>query len=127
MTLQPSLFDFAPSAPAAIPRRVSDAARLLAGERAKQRAIRQVEDGADASFLDAAAAIVRRLAASGAEFSADAVWDELPADCSTHEPRALGAVFNRLAKAGLIERTGRYVPSVRPESHRCPKAVWRGC
>jgi hypothetical protein len=114
-------------APAAIPREVSRAARVLAGERKKQRAIRQVEDAASPDFLAAAEGIVRALAASGAEFTTDAVWDALPADCRTHEPRALGAVFNRLAKANVIRKVNCLpVPSVRPECHRCPKTVWRG-
>lgn len=55
------------------------------------------------------------------EMTSDALW---PAGLQApREPRALGPVILRCAKAGLMERTGAYRPSVR--SHLTPRIVWR--
>ncbi|MFD7609664.1 hypothetical protein [Streptomyces sp. NPDC059828] len=37
----------------------------------------------------------------------------------------LGAVINGLRQAGIIEHTGKYVPSTSPATHGHPIAVWR--
>lgn len=51
----------------------------------------------------------------------DSLWDAgLPVP---PELRALGALFNRAVRAGLMTKTDRYLPSVR--SHLSPKVVWR--
>jgi hypothetical protein len=114
-------------APAPIPREVSRAARVLQGERKRQRAIRQVEENADADWMKAAEKTIRWYAALGDRFTSDDIWANLEKmNLTTHEPRALGAIFNRLARQGVIEQTGEYRKSVRPECHRNPKAVWRG-
>lgn len=37
----------------------------------------------------------------------------------------LGAVINGLRSAGVIEHTGKYVPSTSPATHGHPIAIWR--
>ena len=37
------------------------------------------------------------------------------------DPRKIGAVVRRLTDAGLIDRTGRVIPSDRPQCHNAPK------
>jgi hypothetical protein len=37
----------------------------------------------------------------------------------------LGAAINALRRGGVIEHTGRYVPSTSPATHGHPIAVWR--
>lgn len=44
---------------------------------------------------------------------------------ATHEPRAFGAVTVKLARQGLIEKTGEYRPSNRKTNHAQPIPVWR--
>lgn len=105
MTDQPSLFDD--------------------GERARDEALTRVTDHADPAWLKAAADVILALPA-GTEWTTDQVWARLvTSGVSTHEPRALGAVVRRLALAGQIAKTGRYVPSARPECHARPIPIWR--
>lgn len=60
------------------------------------------------------------------EFTTDVVWRGLDSrGLKTHEPRALGAVMKAMAKAGVIEPTGRWEKSRRPEAHARPVMVWR--
>lgn len=42
-----------------------------------------------------------------------------------HDPHVWGAFTNRACRAGLIEWTGRYVPSVSPKTHGHPVKLWR--
>lgn len=44
---------------------------------------------------------------------------------TTHEPRALGAITRKLARQGVIEKTGEYRPSNRKTNHAQPIPVWR--
>lgn len=63
-----------------------------------------------------------------AEITSDNVWKELNRqypNVRTHEPRAMGPIFSRMAKARLIEKTGQYIESTRPENHQRPIPVWR--
>lgn len=63
------------------------------------------------------------LATTGEPFTADDVRD-LAGEPSDH-PNACGAIFNRLAKRGVIARVG-YRPSKRPILHAHPIALWIG-
>lgn len=69
-------------------------------------------------------AVVRALADTGDPFTTDDVWRDV-GDCPG-DPRALGAVVLRLARAGVISKTGVYVPSTRVGCHARPIPVWRG-
>ena len=82
----------------------------------------EVEDNANPDFIDEAMAVIEHLARVRAEFTTDDVWPLLTT--STHEPRALGAVMRKAAKAGGIKRTDRVRKSSRVACHQRPIAVW---
>lgn len=42
-----------------------------------------------------------------------------------HDHHVWGALTNRACKAGILEWTGRYAPSVSPKTHGHPVKVWR--
>jgi hypothetical protein len=97
-------------------------------QEAADEAIERVDQHADPDWKEAALAAVRSVAERAAEFTADDVWEELVTnwpDAQTHDPRALGPVIRRAVKAGWIEHTGEFRRSKRPESHGCPKSVYR--
>jgi hypothetical protein len=41
------------------------------------------------------------------------------------EPRALGPIFIKAQRAGLIEPTGAFHRTTRPSAHRSPQREWR--
>lgn len=95
---------------------------LGASREARDQGIAKVEMGADASWLDQAEAAIRTIARERAEFTSDDVWRRVG---KPPEPRALGAVFNHLAKAGVIRRTGRYQATAQVSRHSAPIAIWQ--
>lgn len=102
---------------------MSDLFDWAAGHRAKEAALEQVGGNSPPDWKARARAIVLALSLSRPAFTSDDVWqaglDE------PHEPRALGAVMNSLAKSGAIEKTGAYVQTARKTRHNAPIAVWR--
>lgn len=89
-------------------------------EAARDDALEQVADAADAEWLELACAVILQVARAKRTFISDDVWDAgLP---STREDRALGPVFRKLAMERRIYKTGAMRPSNR--SHRSPKPVW---
>ena len=96
------------------------------GEALAAEGMQRAADHADSAWLQAANRIVQQLARSQEPFTTDQVWYRLEqAGVATHEPRALGAVMRRAAKAGLVEQVG-YRPTSRPEAHARPIPIWRG-
>jgi hypothetical protein len=86
---------------------------------AREDAIRRADEHADTEWKDRAYAVLVAIAGRGVPFTADDVWDSLAAYSeATHEPAALGPVFRRAAKAQLIRKTGRLIPSRHPRRHR---------
>ena len=98
--------------------------QMALGEAAKAASIDAVEAAASETFLSFVLARILALPA-GTWFSTDNLWDDLPADITTREPRAMGAVMRRAANLGLITNTGTFEKSHRPECHRRPVALWR--
>lgn len=90
---------------------------------ARDEAIARADEHADEAWKARAEAVVLLLARMRQTFTADDVWAYMTAHHqeSTHEPRALGAVITRLAKANKIRKVG-YTPSKR--RHAAPIAVW---
>lgn len=78
---------------------------------ARDEALDRVDAHADPEWKDVADRVIRRLADTMREFTADDVRDALPDGVWTHEPRALGPRMLAAARAGLIERTDRSVTS----------------
>ena len=85
-----------------------------------------VRQRADRAWKIAAAEALRQLVAAGEPFTADDVWAMIePLGVQTHEPNAMGAVFNAAARDGLITSDGMYRPSCRRKAHRRMVRVWR--
>lgn len=101
-------------------------ALVLQGEANKADGMDRAWNNANTSWKAAAVAIVRHLATTKSEFTADEVWAELDSlGFSTAEHRAMGAVMRQAAVDGLIIKTDRVVPTTRPSANRRPVAVWR--
>lgn len=91
---------------------------------ARDEAIARADDHADPEWKDRAYEAVCKVARMRLTFTADDVWDELvDAPVSTHEPSALGPVFLRASKAGLIVKTGEFRLSRHTRRHR-DLTVW---
>lgn len=86
-------------------------------------AIERAHRNAQEEWQERARSMVTTVANAYPEsFTADDVWDcglEQP----PNDPRALGGVFRRLAREGLIEKTGRFARSHR--RHSTPLIEWR--
>src|SRR5579864_3212859 len=92
-------------------------------EAAKNQAIADVSDHADELWKVAARSMVYKVAVRMPTFTSDDVWRAgLP---KPREPRALGAVFNQLAREGFIETTGEFRRTAQVLRHSAPVAVWR--
>ena len=96
-------------------------ASVAKARRERDRALRLVEEHADPDWKDEALEAVRRTAQRMPHFHVDSVWEA--GLSGTVENRALGAVLQRAARLGWIERTNEVRPSVR--SHLSPKPLWR--
>lgn len=92
-----------------------------AGTSTRAEALAAVYHGAPDDWLRQAQAVVRDLAAAGAPFTTDDVWQRLP---PPPEPRAIGAVVLWAAQGGLIVNTHRTKASTRRECHGRPVTVW---
>lgn len=80
--------------------------------------------GTDPDWLRQARRVLRQLASSGQDFTADDVWHRL--STRPAEPRALGAVFREAKADGLIFDTERVQPSTSLLGHGRPVRIWRG-
>lgn len=89
--------------------------------------VAKVEANANQQWKDEALQIVRKLASGKQPFTSDDVWAALVGKSVTPEPRAMGAVFLKASRAGVIRPTGEYWQSKRPECHARRIAVWVGC
>lgn len=99
---------------------------LDAGRQAAEKAIERAKEAADPTWYQAAVSAVLMCADLGEQFTADDVWGRIPDECRTKEPRALGAVMRLLVEQGVIESTGGWRESSRPQAHARPMRVWRG-
>jgi hypothetical protein len=105
---------------------VTQLALVLQGEAGKANGMARAWDNANTTWKAAATAIVRHLAETKREFTADDVWAELDLlGFTTGEHRAMGSVMRAAAMDNLIFKTDRVVPTTRPSANRRPVAVWR--
>jgi hypothetical protein len=103
---------------------VIDSPTLLDALAARDAGIERADDHADNFWKLQAYALVVWCSRTLPTFTADDIWDELEkSDCTTHEPAALGPVFLRAARAGMIRKTGDLRPSRHPRRHR-ELTVW---
>lgn len=99
---------------------------VLQGEAKKADAMERAWNHANTNWKAAAIAVVRHLATTKSEFTADEVWAELDSlGFTTREHRAMGAVMRQAAVDELIVKTDRVVPTTRPSANRRPVAVWQ--
>lgn len=94
---------------------------------AREDGIRRAEEHADEEWKRRAFQAVDIASRLNVEFTADEVWELLEAafpDAGTHEPAALGPVFQRAAREGLIVKAGTVRLSRLPRRHR-DLTVWR--
>lgn len=102
------------------------AERLFASREARDDAIDQVEDAAEADWLARAHVALDRVARACHNFTTDDVWASIEAGEDAHEPRAMGPVMRNARVAGLIEPVvGFYRQSRSAICHARPKQVWR--
>lgn len=84
-------------------------------------ALLRVDLNAAREWKHAAVLAMNRVILRREDFTADEVWKELQAtapELRTHNPSALGPIFLRAKKAGLIRSTGRVRRSVFSQRHR---------
>lgn len=81
------------------------------------------ENAVDLRWRAIAQKTIEDLAATGREFDAETVRDLIGGP--TGSPSAIGALFRRAAREGLITHAGWRTAS-RPEAHCRPLRTWRG-
>lgn len=92
---------------------------------AREEAINRVENHANPTWKEVAYLTAIRVARTKRYFISEDVWDALPSDIGTHEPRAMGAIMRRLRKEQVIEPTDQFVTSPSPLGHGRPSRVWK--
>lgn len=78
-------------------------------------------------FKELAAKIIEGFVTKGESITAERIQIEFMAkypQCPWPHPNAWGAVINAAAKRGLIRKTGRYIPAIKPASHGREIRVW---
>jgi hypothetical protein len=98
---------------------------LVSGEQGRDEGMERVLKKAGIKFTEQACEVVRHKL-TGAECLAE----EFRRVCieegvEPHDPHAWGALTNNLARAGVIEKTGRIEKSKDPRSHARLQPVWR--
>lgn len=113
------------------PRRALDRARAQAGKDAGMASVAAAQDRRDPTWGARMLELLRVLATTRAEFISDDLWalveetePKLAAGPDV-KPKALGAVFLRAAREGLIQRTDRTQTSHYATRHLSPVPVWR--
>lgn len=101
-----------------------DLFNVIEAERAKELAMARAADGAGEEWAARAEAAVLNVARRCESFTSDLVWMEL-GEMTPREPRAIGPVLMRAAKAGIIEATNTHEPSASVRCHRRLKKVWK--
>ena len=96
-----------------------------AAAKAAEKGIERAHDHAEMGWVEHAHEAILRVAMRKAEFNSDDVLAEIPEDVETHDRRALGSIMRSAARAGVIEKTGRFSVTSHVTSHQRPKAVWR--
>jgi hypothetical protein len=89
--------------------------------------LESVRGNADQQWQDAAMQCLRALAATGEPFTADEVHDLMrPYGVTTASENAMGAMFNKARREGVIVSDGMYRPSERRDAHRRMVRIWKG-
>ena len=99
---------------------------LFAAFAARDEGMERADRHANDEWKTTAEAAVVHIARMRPTFTADDVWQHLNShtESETHEPSALGPIFNRLRRQGKIRPTGDFRISSRPSRHAAPLRVW---
>jgi hypothetical protein len=100
-----------------------DTARMNAARKAAQKGIESAERNADPEWAYVAEVVIFRLPVGRTFLAEDLVPQIEAGGASTHDRKALGPAILKAARAGLIEKTGRFLPAA--TSHGQPKPEWR--
>ena len=102
------------------------------GEELAARSIEQARRHANQQWMLEVERVIRDVSIFAETFTTDEVWHGLRTRAANrehypqpHEPRAMGSVMRILHQRGVIEPTGVYRRSARPEAHCGPKREWR--
>lgn len=102
---------------------------MLPGEEERNEGMRRADNAAPQWWKDQAYETIAAIASAQDTLTADDVFEAgLP---YWRENRAIGPVFARAQRAGLIRKAAvsdqieQFIPSKRPELHRTPIQVWR--
>jgi hypothetical protein len=97
-----------------------------AAEKQKNDGIEAAYRGADNEWKRAAIECLQKMIRTRELVTSEDVVLELnKRGIMTSENRAMGAIMQSFSRAGLIESTGRFTTSRRPECHKSPVRVWR--
>lgn len=88
-------------------------------------ALRRVENAANEAWKAQAIETLRSLARTQEYIVSDDVWNAGLPKSGTTETRALGAIFIKAKKEGLIEKTDRFKTSTQEGCHKMDVRVWR--
>lgn len=93
---------------------------------ARDAAVAQVEENANAEWKEAAYQTGIRIAREQDSLLSEDIWQALSDQgVHTHEPRAMGAIMKRLRRDQIIEATADFVISPSPLGHGRPSRVWK--
>lgn len=95
---------------------------MKTGQELRDEALDKLEDTTPETWLDEAYAAIAFLVRERDLFTADSVWDLVG---PTREPRAMGVVFRRAVKDGLVKPTKSFWSSTRAKRHAGPVRVWQ--
>lgn len=98
------------------------------GAELRDEAIEKVEEHAEPSWFDVARSTLVYVATRNSRFTADDVAEELGRmvpKITTHEPRAMGAVFKWAQRERIADPTSEFVPTRRAQGHAGPRRVWK--
>ena len=115
----PGMFDVV----VAVPAPVFD---LPAGRRLRDVGIARVHAATEPEWLEEAYTALRHVCRQQATVTSDDIWRVMGAErMAQANPSALGVVFRRGVREGIIEATGLQASSSRAATHLRPLRVWR--
>lgn len=98
------------------------------GRTLRDEALERVEQNAEPDWKDKARACLVYVASRKEYFTADDVAEELSSlvdGASTHEPRAMGAIFKWAQREKIAAPTPSFTPTRRAQGHAGPRRVWK--
>lgn len=100
------------------------------GEALRDKGMQESDDHASLRWRELADQAIVLVSGILPEFTTDDVWAALEqsgrdAIETERNPSAMGAAMARMARAGMIIRTGTTKPSARPSRHVAEMRVWR--